>query len=141
MRQEHKLGEKLFLDWAGDTLRLTDAETGEVRPCYLFVAAFGASNYTYAEPSLSQDLSCFLQAHVRMFSFFGGAPELLVPDYVPGHIIGLMFPPVLCGRGLAKALVSWRRALVPAHNDHRESSHRSNSWSSRHVALRGNPGE
>ena len=80
MRQEHKLGEKLFLDWAGDTLRLTDAETGEVRPCYLFVAAFGASNYTYAEPSLSQDLSCFLQAHVRMFSFFGGAPELLVPD-------------------------------------------------------------
>lgn len=80
MRQEHKLGEKLFLDWAGDTLALTDALTGEVRPCYLFVAVLGASNYLYAEPSLSQDLEAFLAAHVRMFAFFGGVPELLVPD-------------------------------------------------------------
>ncbi len=80
MRQEHKAGEKLFLDWAGDTLALTDPATGEVRPCYLFVAVLGASNYTYAEPSLSQDLPAFLQAHVRMFAFFGGVPELLVCD-------------------------------------------------------------
>jgi transposase len=80
MRQEHKLGEKLFLDWAGDTIPLTDPETGEIRDCYLFVGALGASNYTYAEPSLSQDLPAFLQAHVRMFEFFGGVPELLVPD-------------------------------------------------------------
>lgn len=80
MRQEHKLGEKLFLDWAGDTLPLTDPATGEVRPCYLFVAVLGASNYTYAEPSLSQDLEAFLMAHVRMFAFYGGVPELLVPD-------------------------------------------------------------
>jgi transposase len=80
MRQEHKLGEKAFLDWAGDTIPLTDASTGEVRPCYLFVGVLGASNYTYAEPSLSQDLAAFLTAHVRMFEFFGGAPELLVPD-------------------------------------------------------------
>ena len=80
MRQEHKLGERVFLDWAGDTLPLTDALTGEVRPCYLFVAVLGASNYLYAEPSLSQDLEAFLQAHVRMFEFFGGVPELLVPD-------------------------------------------------------------
>jgi transposase len=80
MRQEHKLAEKVFLDWAGDTLPLTDASTGEVRPCYLFVAVLGASNYTYAEPSLSQDLEAFLMAHVRMFEFFGGCPDLLVPD-------------------------------------------------------------
>lgn len=80
MRQEHKLAEKLFLDWAGDTLPLTDALTGEVRPCYLFVAVLGASNYTYAEPCLSQDLEAFLAAHVRMFAFLGGVPELLVPD-------------------------------------------------------------
>jgi transposase len=80
MRQEHKLGERVFLDWAGDTLPLTDALTGEIRPCYLFVAVLGASNYLYAEPSLSQDLEAFLAAHVRMFAFFGGAPDLLVPD-------------------------------------------------------------
>jgi transposase len=87
MRQEHKLGERVFLDWAGDTLALTDPETDEVRPCYLFVAVLGASKYLYAEPCLSQDLEAFLCAHVRMFAFFGGVPELLVCDYVPGHII------------------------------------------------------
>lgn len=80
MRQEHKLGEKLFLDWAGDTLPLTDPLTGEIRPCYLFVAVLGASNYTYAEPSLSQDLEAFLMAHVRMFEFLGGCAELLICD-------------------------------------------------------------
>ncbi|MCE5253338.1 MAG: IS21 family transposase [Actinomycetia bacterium] len=80
MRQEHKTGEKLFLDWAGDTLPLTDPLTGEIRPCYLFVAVLGASNYTYAEPCLSQDLPVFLMAHVRMFAFFGGVPDLLVCD-------------------------------------------------------------
>ena len=54
MRQEHKLGERVFTDWAGDTIPLTDALTGEILPCYLFVAVLGASNYTYAEPSLSR---------------------------------------------------------------------------------------
>ncbi len=82
MRQEHKFGEKLFLDWAGDTLPLVNPETGEVRPCYLFVGVLGASNYTYAEPTLSQDLAAFLGAHIRMFEYLGGCPALLVPDNV-----------------------------------------------------------
>jgi transposase len=80
MRQEHKAGEKVFIDWAGDTIPLVDPETGEVRPCYLFLAVLGASNYTYAEPSLTQDAAAFLGAHVRLFEFLGGCPELLVPD-------------------------------------------------------------
>jgi transposase len=80
MRQEHKAGEKVFIDWAGDTLALIDADTGEVRPCYLFVGVLGASNCTYAEPTLRQDSSAFLSCHVHMFEFFGGVPELLVPD-------------------------------------------------------------
>jgi transposase len=80
MRQEHKLGERAFIDWAGDTIPVIDTETGEVRPCYLFLAVLGASNYTFAEPTLSQDLAAFLALHVHMFEFFGGVPELLVPD-------------------------------------------------------------
>ena len=80
MRQEHKPGEKLFVDWAGDTLPHR-SRTGEIRPGYLFVAVLGASNYTYAEPSLSQDLGglpCRPRAHVRRSS--AACPELLVPD-------------------------------------------------------------
>ena len=101
MRQEHKLGEKVFLDWAGDTIPLIDPQTGEIRPCYLFVAVLGASNYTYAEPSLSQDLRGLSLAHVRMFEFFGGvsgapcarqpedrgdqAPRYYEPDLNPAY--------------------------------------------------------
>lgn len=80
MRQEHKLGEKLFVDWAGDTTPVVDAATGELRAAYVFVAVLGASNYTYAEVSFAQDTAAFLSAHVRAFAFFGGVPELVVPD-------------------------------------------------------------
>jgi transposase len=73
-------GEKLFVDWAGDTLTIVDGASGEVRPAYLFLAVLGASNYTYAEAALSQGSEAFLAAHVRAFEFFGGVPEILVPD-------------------------------------------------------------
>ena len=80
MRTDHKAGEKLFVDWAGDTLAIVDAESGELRPAYLFLAVLGASNYTYVEASLSQDTPAFLAAHSRAFAFFGGVPEIVVPD-------------------------------------------------------------
>jgi transposase len=80
MRQDHKLGEKCFVDYAGDTLEVVDPETGEVQKADVFVGVLGASNYTYAEASLAQDLPSWIGAHVRMFEFFGGCPEILVPD-------------------------------------------------------------
>jgi transposase len=80
MRQEHKAGEKLFVDWAGKTLPYLDAESGEVRGAHLFLAVLGASNYTYAEVFENERMESFLTAHVHAFEFFGGAPELLVPD-------------------------------------------------------------
>lgn len=80
LRQEHRAGEKLFIDYAGPTLPVVDPETGEIRDAQLFVSTFGASNYTYVEAAWSQDLQSFIQAHVRAFQFFGGVPELLVPD-------------------------------------------------------------
>ena len=80
MRQEHKTGEKVFIDWAGDTISVIDDKTGEIRPCYLFLGVLGASSYTFACPALRQDTATFLSCHVRMFEFFGGVPELLVPD-------------------------------------------------------------
>jgi len=80
MRGEHKAGEKLFVDWAGDALAVVDAESGELHPAYLFVAVLGASNYTYAEAALAQDTPAFLAAHSRAFAFFGGVPQIVVPD-------------------------------------------------------------
>ena len=70
---------------------------GEVREAEIFVAVLGASNYTYAEATWTQTLPDWIEAHVRMFRFFGGVPRLVVSDYVSGHIIGLMCRSALCG--------------------------------------------
>jgi transposase len=80
MRQEHKAGEKLFTDFAGMILPIVDPETGEVTGAQVFVATHGFSNYTYVEALPSQELDHWIGVHVRAFSFFGGAPEILVPD-------------------------------------------------------------
>ncbi|MFW6147980.1 MAG: hypothetical protein ACOC6B_06280 [Thermodesulfobacteriota bacterium] len=97
MRITHKAGEKLFVDYAGLTMVYTDPSNGEEKKAYIFVTTWGASNYTYAEAHCSQALTSWISGHIRAFEYFGGVPELLVPDYVPRNIIGIMCPSVLCG--------------------------------------------
>ncbi len=80
MRQKHKAGEKLFVDYAGQTAPVVDPETGEIQQAQIFVATLGASNYTYTEAHWSQDLANWIGAHVRALAFLGGVPEILVPD-------------------------------------------------------------
>nr|VFJ67126.1 MAG: Transposase [Candidatus Kentron sp. DK] len=80
MRQHHRAGEKLFIDYCGPTVDVLDGTTGEIRSAQVFVAVLGASNYTYAEATWSQGLSDWVGSHVRAFEFFGGVPLLLVPD-------------------------------------------------------------
>lgn len=80
MRHEHRAGEKLFVDYAGPTVPVIDRDTGELRPASIFVGVLGASNYTYAEATWSQELPEWIGAHVRLFSFLGGVTEILVPD-------------------------------------------------------------
>jgi transposase len=80
LRHEHRAGEKLFVDYAGDTIPIYSAVAGEVWPAALFVAVLGASSYTYAEASLSQGLPDWIGAHMRAFEFMGGVPEIVVPD-------------------------------------------------------------
>jgi transposase len=80
LRQEHRAGEKMFVDHAGQTVPVTDPKTGEVRQAQVFVAVLGASNYTYAEASWSQNLWDWIHSHVRAFEFFGGTSQLVIPD-------------------------------------------------------------
>lgn len=79
MRQEHIPGEKLFVDYC-DGLKIIDSVTGEIGETQLFVAVWGASNCTYAEASLSQDLSCWTSSHVKALEYFGCVPKIVVPD-------------------------------------------------------------
>jgi transposase len=80
MRQEHRAGEKTFVDYCGPTVDIVDASTGEVRPASIFVAVLGASSYTYAEATMGQGLAEWIGAHVRAFEFLGGVSELVIPD-------------------------------------------------------------
>jgi len=79
MRQEHRAGEKVFVDYS-DGLSIVDPATGELISTQLFVEVWGASNYTYAEASLSQTLPNWIGSHVRAFRYFGCVPRVLVPD-------------------------------------------------------------
>ena len=80
MRQNHKAGEKLFVDYCGPTLQVVDPTTGECRTAQVFVAVMGASNYTYAEATWTQGLEDWVMSHARCFEFLGGVPELVIPD-------------------------------------------------------------
>ena len=80
LRQEHRAGEKVFVDFAGQTVPVVDRATGELREAQVFVGVLGASSYTYAEACWSQELPEWTGAHARMFEFFGGVPSLIVPD-------------------------------------------------------------
>jgi transposase len=80
MRQEHRAGERLFVDYAGQCAEVVDRHTGEVRRAQVFVAVLGASSYTYAEATWTQSLPDWIGSHVRAFAFFGGVSEAVVPD-------------------------------------------------------------
>ena len=81
MRQHHKAGEKMFVDYAGPTIPLVDPHTGEMaHRAQIFVAVLGASSYTFAEATLSQKSEDWNGSHTRAFAFFGGLPEVVVPD-------------------------------------------------------------
>src|SRR5215475_3915525 len=80
MRQTHRAGEKLFVDYAGQGIPIVNAQTGEVHEAALFIAVLGASNYTYAEATWTQSLPDWIGSHVRALTFFGGVPQLVIPD-------------------------------------------------------------
>ena len=86
MRQVHRAGEKAFIDYAGQKAHVVDATTGEVREVEIFIATLGASNYTYAEASETQRVADFVMSHVRAVEFFGGVPQLFVPDQLKSGV-------------------------------------------------------
>ncbi len=80
MRQTHAAGEKLFVDFAGDTVAVFDAASGQSKPAHIFVAALGASNYTYAEARWSEGIADWVGAHVNALTALGGVPKAVVCD-------------------------------------------------------------
>jgi len=86
MRQQHRVGEKTFIDFSGKRPHIVDPKTGKAIPVELFVAVLGASSFTYAEATRTQQLDEWVSAHVRMLEYFGGATAIWVPDQLKSAI-------------------------------------------------------
>ena len=80
MRQMHRAGEKLFIDYAGPTVGIVNPQTGELRRAHIFVAVLGASNYTYACATPGETQADWLRGLSQALTFFDGVPALVVPD-------------------------------------------------------------
>ncbi len=114
MRHDHRAGEKLFVDYPGATIPIVDPETGEIRGAQLFVAALGASSYTYAEATASQALPDWCGAHVGAFEFYEGVPAILVPDNLKAGVTRAdRYEPEL-NRTYAELAAHYGCAIIPA---------------------------
>ncbi len=114
MRQDHKAGEKLFVDYCGQTMPVADRETGAVREAQIFVAVLGASNYTYAEAFWTQSLAEWCAAHAHAFQYFGGVPSLVIPDNLKsGVTLAHRYEPEIA-RAYSELAAHYGCAIVPA---------------------------
>ena len=114
MRQTHVAGERMFVDYAGTTLEVIDGSTGEVMTAQLFVAALGASNYTYAEATWTQGLADWIGSHTRAFAFIGGVPAMVVSDNLKSGITKACFYEPAVNRTYAEMAAHYDTAIVPA---------------------------
>jgi transposase len=86
MRQTHRAGEKLFVDYCGPTMPIVNPDTGEIRTAQIFVAVLGASNYTFSLATWTQKQADWIHAHIKAFEFFGGTPQIVVPDQLKSAV-------------------------------------------------------
>ena len=114
MRLEYGAGERMFVDFAGDTVPVTDPETGEIWNAQVFVSVLGASGYLYVEATRSQDLASWLGAHSRAVEFYGGTARAVVPDNLKsGVTIASWYEPELNASYLEWAR-TYATAILPA---------------------------
>ncbi|MDO8417611.1 MAG: IS21 family transposase [Agitococcus sp.] len=110
MRQIHKAGEKLFVDYSGMTVPILDQLSGETTTAQIFVGVLGGSNYSYVEATASQNLQDWVGSHVRMFAFFGALPRILVPDNLKSAVTkACQYDPVI-----NPTAMHYNVAVVPA---------------------------
>ena len=114
MRQTHYAGEKLFIDFCDTTVLIVDLHTGEIRKTAIFVAALGASNYTYIEAFAGQDQLSWLMANSRCLQFLGGVPTLLVPDNLKAAVSKTDKFELMITHDYQAQAVHYRCTMIPA---------------------------
>ena len=113
MRKVYKAGERLMVDWAGETMRYTDA-AGEEQKVYLFVATLPASSYMFVEPFRDMGQQAWIDAHINAFEYFGGVPRIIVPDNAKTAITKIDIYNPEANRTYAEMARYYGAAIVPA---------------------------
>ena len=114
LRQHYVAGERLFVDYCGQTVPVMDRRGGETREAQIFVAVLGASNYTYIEATWTQGLPDWIGAHRRCFEFLGGVPTLIIPDNVKSGVTSPCFYDPDVNRTYQKLAEHYATAVLPA---------------------------
>lgn len=118
MKQEHKAGDKLFVDFAGHTMRIIDRNTGEVHNAQIFVAVLGASNYCFVKAYKSQDSSSWIKAHIDCLTYLDGVPVFVVPDNLKSAVTkACRFEPLI-NRTYSRLAHHYGFAIMPARPRH-----------------------
>ena len=107
-------GELLEVDWAGQAASITDTDTGEIIPAYVFVAALPYSGYSYVEAFLSQKEEAWITAHVNAYQFFGGTTRILVPDNLKTGVDKVTRSETILNRVYQEMAQHYDTAVIPA---------------------------
>ena len=118
LRQTHKAGATLFVDYAGHTVPVHERHTGNVREAQIFVAVLGASNYTFAEATADQGLESWIGSHVRAFDYFEGVTEKIVSDNLKAGVTSpCRYEPEI-NRTYADMIAHYGTVVIPARVRH-----------------------
>lgn len=118
MRQIHYAGDMLFVDFSGLTMPIYNAKTGETDKAQIFVSVLGASGYTFVHAVLSQNTEDFIECHNKAFAFYGGVPNILVPDNLKAAVISNRKGKVVLNESYADMAAHYGVAVIPARPYH-----------------------
>ena len=113
MHLNHKPGELLQVDWAGDTAGIMDTDTGEIIPAYLFVASLPYSGYAYVEAFLSMNQEAWICAHVNAFEYFGGVTRIIQCDNLKTGVVKNTRSEVVLNRSYQEMAAHYNTAIIP----------------------------
>ena len=114
MHKEHKAGEEMEVDWAGETMTYVEPMTAEMKPAYIFVAVLPASSYPFAYAYSDMKIPNWIDAHVRAFEYFGGVPRITIPDNTKTAVIKTSLVDPVLNRSYSEMAKHYRTTLIPA---------------------------
>jgi transposase len=114
MHKEHKAGEEVEVDWAGDTISYVDRETGEIKPAYVFVSVLPASAYPFAYAFEDTKIPTWINAHVMAYEYYGGVPKVTIPDNTKTAVIKADLVDPVLNKSYNEMAKHYHTTIIPA---------------------------